>query len=226
MLKAILLAFLAASSAPFALADFVCVDWHKMVMVGMVAGHPITADGEIVDSHAPPGTNEIKPYHSFRIQLLRNDAGDVAIRTVTGHSGAGISPLHEDWTTTLCRVQPRSGTTFHEGDSSGVFSAPQSIPGVFRTNFPFERPSEGKDVEIAVLGTRDFDGIHANGFRCSGELEGKIKEQWLSQELSLEILHIETDPGDHSERRTVIKNIRRIQPDPKFFQPPTLTNTK
>jgi hypothetical protein len=79
------------------------------------------------------------------------------------------------------------------------------------------------------LGTQMIEGVWANGTRTTTTIpvnsEGNdqpivsVVENWLSEELGLNVLMKRSDPryGDVTERVT---NIDRSEPDPALFRPP------
>jgi hypothetical protein len=72
---------------------------------------------------------------------------------------------------------------------------------------------------------KDFNGIHANGFRYASEnAPNSMKiEQWLSDSMQIEMSHTETDPLHGIETQAVVLNFRPQEAPSELFQiPPEL----
>jgi hypothetical protein len=86
------------------------------------------------------------------------------------------------------------------------------------------------DVSVEDLGNREIEGIMAHGVRTiglgtekDGEWNGKpvrIMEKWMSDELGITVLYVQSDLKAHSENTSRFTNIKRTEPDASLFEVP------
>jgi hypothetical protein len=86
------------------------------------------------------------------------------------------------------------------------------------------------DVLVEDLGNKEIEGIIAHGVKSTalgtekdGEWDGKplrIIEKWMSDELGVTVLYIQSDLRAHSETTSRFTNIRRTEPDASLFEIP------
>lgn len=118
-------------------------------------------------------------------------------------------------------VELRAGLVATFGDAQTVFGG---------NAYAFTTSSQGKyDTRSEELGTRDFDGIAAEGTRKittipAGAIGNErpieiVYERWYSKELELVVYSKQSDPrfGEQTYRLT---NIVRSEPDPSLFTVP------
>lgn len=205
-------------AAPAARAATACTSPWKMLMVGMVKDRPIVAEAKIIDSRPEVNGGPPQPFHAFAIEIARNSAGDVVIRMAGEHDGK-----LETWNTFHCDLDGETTYTFV---NSGVHVwREMSIPGRMRVpRWAFQRPVVGPKEQVSELGKKEMDGVNVNGFRWpKPEEPDRVMEEWLSPDLFMAMLHIETNTSENTERRTVVTKVKREEPDAKLFEIPRET---
>jgi hypothetical protein len=207
-------------------AEPVCFAQWGILEIGLVQNVPFMADTVITIWKIAPDGHKERSGPPLVAHIARDSAGRVSIRMPFGFASDKASEAGgaNSWNNTIC--DPHDGTTTFITNSSAEVSKQHSIPGLFpfRGSHPFERPSKPPAANLTDLGFKDIDGIHTHGFRWwvsdkSGPIQTKPREQWLSEALSLEIYHLETDRSTN-ERSAAITHFRQVEPDPELFQIP------
>jgi len=96
--------------------------------------------------------------------------------------------------------------------------------------FAFGFASGGGNAKTEELGTRDFDGVQAEGTRTTTTIEAGaignerpieiVYEKWYSKELQLVVESRHYDPRS-GEQTYKLTNINRTEPDPSLFNLPS-----
>jgi hypothetical protein len=210
-------------------AESVCFAQWGMLTIGTVERVPFTADAYFTFWKIGRDGNREQNGLPFIAHIARDRTGRVSIKMPVGWVSLKSKEAGDEatvWNTTIC--DPHNKTTTFITNSSVEVSNRGSIPGLYHfrggASHPFEQPYKPPSANLTDLGFKDFDGIHAHGFRWwasdkSGPNEAKPREQWLSKTLSIELYHLETDLLTN-EKSAVITHLRQVDPDPELFQIP------
>jgi hypothetical protein len=225
-----ILGFLLLATLPHtAHAELVCTAQWNRIRIGLVKGLPFTADIAFSEWELfADGTQKQRHGPIFVAHVARDSAGKVVIRMPAGWT-QGRSPQHgdeaTDWNSTICSPEDQTTTWVTRSDAK-IDSCRDVIPGLVHIHGPaFKYPIAPSKISVDNLGIKDFNGIHANGFRYASEnAPNSMKiEQWLSDSMQIEMSHTETDPLNAIETLAVVLNFRSQEAQPELFQiPPEL----
>lgn len=210
-------------------AELVCTAQWNRIRIGLVKNLPFTADIAFSEWElSADGTHKQRKGSILVAHVARDSTGKVVIRMPGGWS-QGRSPQHgdeaTDWNSTICNPEDQTTTWVTRSDAL-IDSCRDSMPGLVHIHGPaFRYPLVPPKISVDNLGTKDFSGIQANGFRYASEdAKTSMKiEQWLSDSMEIEMSHIETDPLNAIETQAVVLNFRPQEAPSEFFQiPPEL----
>lgn len=95
---------------------------------------------------------------------------------------------------------------------------------------PNQLPQPGPNGKFEILGHSRLDGVEIMGWRTtyyrsaeamsSGELPTEISERWCSTTLDAEMGGFSLSQNPKMEIRTVVSDLKRIEPDPSLFEIP------
>jgi hypothetical protein len=148
--------------------------------------------------------------------------------------GDGFGPL-----VTIFDCPNRKSTVLQpEQQAAHVMQTCDSLPPDQNSNQPYSYPITRllssklpSDVSVEDLGDREIEGIMAHGVRITGlgtekdgEWNGKpvrIVEKWMSDELGITAVYVQSDLKAHSQSTSRFTNIKRIEPNASLFEIPS-----
>jgi hypothetical protein len=79
-------------------------------------------------------------------------------------------------------------------------------------------------ISAVNLGDKEIDGVKARGVRLTelgtGRLPIRVLEEWLSDDLGVTLLWVDSDPLSQTETRITLGKIRKVEPDSSLFRIP------
>ena len=228
--------FLASFLTPCLYGELACTTNWNRIRVGMVTSLPFTADVTFTDWQISPNGSMKQHGLTLIAHIARDGTGRVAIRMPAGWASRRSLEAGDEatsWYTTVCN--PLDQTTISLSNASAIVFKDEicgSSPGLMHYRGPgFQRPLLPSKIIVDDLGRKDFGGARASGFRWSNSSnnnpsEGKVIEQWLSEDMEIETAHTEIDSSNHSEARAVVTNIHRGEPPVDLFEIPSSLKDK